>query len=569
MFQSFHQADVTTTREYGGTGLGLAITKNLASLMGGEVGLESTYGEGSVFWFEAPFAKDEKQRSLWDNRARAIGDRVLVVDNNESARTILANMLQDMGLTVDLAESGPQALELFRAASDSGSPHALVFLDWRMPEMDGCEVARRIRSLSPRAVPGLVMVTAYGQDELLASAKDCEIDTVLVKPVSPSVLYDVVVRLLNGERVGTTRTMSDAAPSMIPQAPDLSGKRILLAEDNETNQEIISELLQDTGAAVTIVSDGRQAVERIQEEPFDVVLMDGQMPILDGVAATKILRKDERFDSLPIIAMTANVMAGDRQRFLDAGMNEHLGKPIDIDVFYKTLAFFCRRNPGDARQLHIRADVADQPADETGVGVSVPGLNTSRGLACLGGRIDRYRAALKRFCEGWPRMEASFRAGLGDPDSTTLEREAHTLKGLAATLGALDLADLAGTLESHAGSGLSVEALEDEVVALLGAAEQLTAAITIELAESEPDPEGDAADGADGDNNNEAKADTAEVMARFIALLEDDDAEAAEWARSNRSALRGVMGDADAKAAMALTEKFEFEEALDLVQKYA
>ncbi|NMM42886.1 response regulator [Rhodospirillaceae bacterium KN72] len=569
LFQSFHQADVTTTREYGGTGLGLAITKNLASLMGGEVGLESAYGEGSVFWFEAPFAKDEKQRSIWDNRARAIGDRVLVVDNNESARTILANMLQDMGLTVDMAESGPQALELFRSASDSGSPHALVFLDWRMPEMDGCEVARRIRSLSPRAVPGLVMVTAYGQEELLHNAKDCEIDTVLVKPVSPSVLYDVVVRLLNGERVGHPRTLSDAAPSAIPQAPDLSGKRILLAEDNETNQEIIAELLQDTGAMVTIVSDGRQAVDRIQEEPFDVVLMDGQMPVLDGVAATKILRKDERFDSLPIIAMTANVMAGDRQRFLDAGMNEHLGKPIDVDVFFRTLAFFCHRQAGDARPVHIRADTTDHPVDESGVGVTVPGLNTGRGLACLGGRVDRYRAALKRFCEGWPRMEASFRAGLGDPDSTTLEREAHTLKGLAATLGAIELAELAGMLEARAGSSLSVEALEDDVVAVLGAAEQLTAAITIELAESEPEPDAAAATDTDGDSNHAPNADIAEVMARFIALLEDDDAEAAEWARSNRSALRGVMGDTDAKAAIALTEKFEFEEALSLVQKYA
>ena len=568
LFQSFHQADVTTTREYGGTGLGLAITKNLASLMGGEVGLESTYGDGSVFWFEAPFAKDEKQRTLWDNRTRAIGDRVLVVDNNESARTILANMLQDMGLTVDLAESGPQALEMFRSASDSGSPHALVFLDWRMPEMDGCEVARRIRSLSPRAVPGLVMVTAYGQEELLSDAKDCEIDTVLVKPVSPSVLYDVVVRLLNGERVGTTRMLSDTSASMIPQAPDLSGKKILLAEDNETNQEIIAELLQDTGASVTIVSDGRQAVERIQEEPFDVVLMDGQMPVLDGVAATKILRKDERFDNLPIIAMTANVMAGDRQRFLDAGMNEHLGKPIDIDVFYKTLAFFCRRNASDARPMHIRAEAVERTVDDSGVGISVPGLNTVRGLACLGGRVDRYRAALKRFCEGWPRMEASFRAGLGDPDSTTLEREAHTLKGLAATLGALDLADLAGTLESHAGSGLSVEALEDEVVALLGAADQLTAAITIELAESEPEQDVASTDDTGGGDAKDLGAGAEEVMARFVALLEDDDAEAAEWARSNRSVLRGVMGDTDAKTAMALTEKFEFEEALGLVQKY-
>ncbi|WP_425406043.1 response regulator [Hwanghaeella sp.] len=570
LFQSFQQADASTTRRYGGTGLGLSICKKLAELMGGEVGLESTAGKGSTFWFEAPFKKDDHLRTVREYRARSTGTRVLVVDDNDSARLILAGMLEEMGLSVDQAADGSSAIEAYVSALETGAPYAVIFLDWHMPGMDGYETANRIRTLSGNPdEPTLVMVTAYGDERFPEASKESNLLTMLMKPVSASVLYDVVVQLFDGPG-GAISPMSDGRSQIqSATAPNLKDVRILLAEDNTTNQEIVVELLKDTKASVTVVSNGREAVDRIERETFDIVLMDVHMPVIDGVAATKILRSNEKFQNLPIIAMTANVMAGDRQRFIAAGMTEHLGKPIDIAAFYTILARFAGREDSDGWTPPIQGnDRTPDTAPGQRTGFDIPGLDDRLGLSYFNGNLPRYRSLLQSFCEGWPEMEASFRSALSDTDPNRLERAAHTLKGLAATMGAGAVADQAGDLEVQARTVTSVPTLEQDVVALLGAVEPLVAAIAAELVSSMDQASKESVDRGTQDRDVSEEA-SEEILARLTTLLQDDDAEAVEWSNAHRTTLVSALGEQRAKDLFGYLNRFEFEEALALIDPEA
>jgi two-component system sensor histidine kinase/response regulator len=567
LFQSFQQADASTTRRYGGTGLGLSICKRLAELMGGEVGMESAPGKGSTFWFEAPFRKDDHLRTIREYRARSTGTRVLVVDDNESARNILSGMLEDMGLSVDQADGGALAIEAYQNSLESGAPYAVIFLDWHMPGMDGYEVANRIRSLSGSPdEPALVMVTAYGQDGFNDAAKENNLLTVLMKPVSASLLFNVVVQLFDGGENTIGSQIEPAGQGTLPAAPNLEGVSILLAEDNTTNQEIVVELLRDTKATISIVANGKEAIDRIEKEAFDIVLMDVHMPVIDGVAATKLLRKNERFNELPIIAMTANVMSGDRQRFIEAGMTEHLGKPIDISAFYSMLARFTGRDAGTAwTKPTAMGNEAQSKVQDQRLSFQIPGLDDRLGLSYFNGHLGRYRSMLQSFCEGWPEMESSFRTALGDDDPRHLERVAHTLKGLAATMGATAIADQAGALESRAHKADAARLLEADVVSLLGEVEPLVSSIAADLVAAMEQSTRPDESGTDGDTNA-ADVDPEEILSQLITFLEEDDAEAVQWSNDHRAVLHSMLGEQKANDLLSHLGRFEFEEALDLVK---
>jgi PAS domain S-box-containing protein len=563
LFQSFQQADETTTRRFGGTGLGLSITRRLAELMGGSVGVDSVEGKGSTFWFECRFEKDDHLRTVREYRAVSTGARALVVDDNDSARTILANMLRDIGLSVETADDGPQALEMYEQALKTDAGYKLVFLDWKMPEMDGHEVARRIRRISgSNSDPAMVMVTAYGQDGPAQEADDVGFLAILSKPVSASVLFDIVVRQLDGNGTGGKVYSSPDEFTPIPQAPDLDGLTILLAEDNETNREIVAELLADTGAEVTQAHDGKQAIEALEKASFDVVLMDVHMPVMDGVTATRTLRRDPRFKDIPIIAMTANVMAGDRQRFLEAGMNDHIGKPIDIAQFYALLARLAGREqtvkPAQA------GDPAATPHPASSFDLRIFGVNTRTGLANFGGMADRYVSTLRRFCAGWPEMEGQFRVALGDTDPLPLERQAHTLKGLAATIGATSLSHLASGLEDRAHAGEAVLSLEHDVVTLIREASLLVSAIKAELPEEEAEEADMAA--VETSDDVELSEEAVRALEHLAQVLADDDAEAVELSKKYKPALTAILGGEKTMAIIKHTDRFEFDEALALLQ---
>lgn len=328
LFQAFTQADSSTTRRFGGTGLGLSISRRIVEMMGGEIGVTSELGKGSTFFFTVALdLQDAPNRRPAPPLESLSARRVLVVDDSYSSREILRQELEYLGLRPGLAADGEEAVrELVRAAKEE-MPYDLVLMDWKMPGKNGIEVVRQLRDCRELPyVPTIIMVTAYGREEIMEEAQAESINYFLIKPVSPSLLQHAIQDVF-GQRSASETRENLAQEFMIP--PRFRGRRVLLAEDNEVNQLVAKELLESSGLEVDIAPDGRKALQMAEAEQYAMVFMDIHMPTMDGIEATRQLRQDERYARIPIIALTADSMVGDKERSLAAGMNDHLAKPID------------------------------------------------------------------------------------------------------------------------------------------------------------------------------------------------------------------------------------------------
>jgi len=465
LFQKFTQADQSTTRRYGGTGLGLAISKSLVELMGGRLWVESSApGLGTTICFTVRHAvarqAQAQQRQLLERiGSRLRGWRVLVVDDNPVSLEILSEMLLFFQLDVSTATQGTQALAMLRQASCS-RPYDLVLMDWRMPGMDGDEVAERIQS-DPAITrrPKIVMVTAYGSEDVMRRAMRAGMDGFLIKPVSPSSLLDTMLSVL-GSGMPETAAAGAAAPRVAERGMGLAGARILLVEDNDINREFAVELLRGEGIVVDEAVNGQDAVERVQRRRYDAVLMDIQMPVMDGLEAARRIRRlgnapgGERYAVLPIIAMTALAMASDAQASQDAGMNDHVTKPIDPDHLLATIS---RWVPG-------RLPTAPVPATVSAAGGlpedlrALAHLDAADGVRRIGGRPEPYRKQLRRFHAQYADAIAQLRRLCVRPDLTAAEAHCHALKGVAGNIGARELYTSVSGLDVLLKQGLAPEA---------------------------------------------------------------------------------------------------------------
>lgn len=467
LFNAFTQADTSTTRRFGGSGLGLSIARQLVELMGGRITVESRLGEGSIFTFTARFDLTQPsmaEPSLPPERLRQL--RVLVVDDNAASREILSETLRPWFARVELAASGNEGLSLLRAAADARQAFDLVLLDWRMPGMDGIETVRAMRADSSIArLPAVMMVTAYSREEAMAEAGITDIAAFLVKPLNAAVLLETLQALFAEEERAATTTAAGEETLMIP--PAYRGACLLLVEDNEINRELAYELLTDAGLVVETAENGRIACDMVAAHPdrYEAILMDVQMPVMDGLDATRAIRETHSAARLPIIAMTAHAYAQERQKCLDAGMNDHSAKPIEPALLLEKLTHWLKPRAAAPRPVETAPAVeAAPPPDmvpprmrEPALPEALPPFDLAPALARINGRRKLLLKLIVDFGRKFEEAMPTLRQSIADEEWDEARRLAHTLKGTAGALEARGVAEAARLVED----ALASRALDD------------------------------------------------------------------------------------------------------------
>ena len=455
LFQAFNQADSSITRRYGGTGLGLTISKQLVAMMQGGIEVESRAGVGTTFSFtavfELPDARHAADFHLPDDDLH--GMRVLVADDNRMICRAIELMLTPLSFRVTLVTSGAEALVALDKASHEGDPFRLALIDWHMPGMDGIETCQQIRANTTLAVaPVLIMATSETRDDHLGLLNKCKLDGYLVKPFSRSDLLDTIMAAF-----GKEPALSMSGPPANHLSPErkagIAGAKILVAEDNEINQQVIRELLENWQLAVTMVNNGQEAVAEAMRTDFDLVFMDIQMPVLDGISATREIRRLEKEKTpqakrLPIVAMTAHAMAGDSQKSLEAGMDDHATKPIDPEELARLLFKWIEAREREPSQRETASGTAQESRAAAGSLPELPGINTVTGLWRVAGNQALYRSLLIKFHRNQAASAKEISTALADNDYEAAKKLTHTLKGVAGNIGAAEIFDAAQELEN-------------------------------------------------------------------------------------------------------------------------
>ncbi len=555
LFKAFSQADGTITRKFGGTGLGLTISKRLVEMMDGEIWVESTPGTGSTFSLTVGFGIQEKKTEKpVQCPVELRGLKVLVVDDNPTARTILSENLKSFSFNVMEAGTGKEALDIL----DSGETFHLMLVDWQMPGMDGIELARRIRSNGAMAhMPSILMVTAYGREEIRNQAKKVGIEAFLIKPVSRSLLYDSILEVF-GRHDDGNRIAAKGPEDSLEGLKEIRGAQILLAEDNEINQQIATEILQNAGMTVTVAENGERAVKMLDKErepPFDLVFMDIQMPVMDGFAATAAVRAlDGRAGDIPVVAMTAHAIVGDREKCFAAGMNDYVSKPIDLNEVLRVLVKWI---PPGRRRGAERGTPPETKANAPDLPEALPGIDVAGGLLRIGGNRNLYVKLINSFGEKFRGATEEIEEALSAEDFETAARLAHTVSGVAGNLGAETL--LSSAREIEAGAHDRDEGLAEALTRFDAAlAEVLVSAASLT-------PEGEGSGKVAGDGGPVDMDRMGERLSELNELLEDGDGNSIELLKEIRADLSGPEWVEDLGRMEAFTNEFEFEEAQEIL----
>jgi PAS domain S-box-containing protein len=552
LFKSFSQANGSMTRKYGGTGLGLAISKPLVHMMGGDIRAESEPGKGSVFSFTVVFGiqSDPEQKIPFEE---VLGKKILVTDDNRTAREIFTNILISFGFNADFADSGTSALEkLNRAVPDR--PYALVLADWMMPEMDGIMLLKEIRTSPILSHTPVIMMTGFGQENAIEEAEACGADCILIKPVKYSVLLNTVINVLKNM---SAEAMEENWAILPKTAEPLRGARILLVEDNAINRQVAKELLESAEIIVDTATNGQKAVETVYSRAlyYDAVLMDVQMPKMDGYEATRRIREtgkntekktgsetdDDQFP-IPIIAMTAHVMEGDREKCLRAGMNDYITKPVDSEELFSVLSRWIGQKNGNQNMRPVSLPDIGHSKFNGVFQVPLPGIDIESALKRIGGNQKQLRKILTAFARNYSDTAKTIWDALKNGNTEAAGQMLHTLKGVAGNLSAKKLYSAAEKLETAVSQNdadailfLSdpFECALNEVLKSVWILDDL---LPGEIRNQEPCS-------ADADNETDIEK-AAPLIIRLSQLLQESDLEAEDCLESLTAHLKGFeFGD--------------------------
>ena len=550
LFKEFSQADTSTTRKYGGTGLGLAISKKIIEMMNGETWVDSKVGEGSTFHFTARLEKQEQNevRSLETENLNHV--KLLLVDDNPTSLLILKDMLDTFGFLIESCRSADEAIEKLMNQPEGGWD--LVLMDWNIPGKSGLDICREINaSEEAPPLPKVILLTAYGRDNAQNAGRDIpQIKQILSKPVMPSVLLDTILSALGKSAAKRSRKKVNREQlKSIKQK--LRGARILLVEDNAINQDVAIELLESSGIAVQLAENGHlEALELLKTEEFDGVLMDCQLPVMDGYTATEKIREQPRFRDLPVIAMTANVLPGDKEKSLNSGMNDHIGKPVNPVEMFSIIGKWI--TPSGSTGVEISALDTDDDYIEL---PDIENLDTENGLSIVQDNRRAYIKILFKFADMYSNFRERFNDAENDSDPEASVRLAHSLKGSAGNIGASVLFNEAVKLESACrenAAPIDIEKQLESVIANIipladGIERFRDSIITSETA---------------GDNNGDRET-IQKLSERILNLLEENDTEAVDLINELAEAIGSRQWEPDFKQFVKAAENYDFIDALD------
>ena len=568
LFEPFSQADTSSTRKYEGTGLGLSICKQLVTMMGGDIGVQSEPGRGSLFSFTVklrqPASDSIPQPAV---PADIQGATVLVVDDLADSRLLMRKMLESLTFNVETVSSGIDALSRLKANHLRSNPVELIMMDWKMPHMDGIEAARKIRREMNLTMP-IIMMTAFGREEQRIQAEAVGIDGFLIKPIYPSTLFDAIMDGFGRGGAKDARSKRGFTTRASIYRKPLKGLHLLVAEDNPTNQQVAQAILEKAGIVVTIVGDGEAAVEAVGHHDFDAVLMDIQMPRMNGLEATRRIRELPRGESLPIVAMTAHAMKGDEEKCLEVGMNGYVSKPVNQDRLFHTLWRLLRTTnpalgqpaPGDEATSEIQTEMS---APDDGLPDGLPGLTIKDTLSSLsidGATLVRIMAG---FSEDNRQTGARLRQALADGDSDALRQLAHSIKGSSANIGAHALSQAARSLEDAC---REAEAADDDQAAwyplienLIGALDQVLQSIDTLTAHFYADVSGEPVAAESLENLSAALADALDTA--------DPQAIEAIWPMFKQAARQSAGIEPRLLSALeARIERYDYDQALEAIR---
>lgn len=526
LFGSFSQAEDSTTRKHGGTGLGLSICKKLVELMGGTISVSSEFGSGTSFEFTVKLQKTDNDELMLELPAELTNVRVLVVDDHKVSLSIMEKILTSLSFKVDAADSGAKASQMLEEAYISGTGYKMVFLDWKMPDMDGIELTRKIRENTDRYHnPKIIMVSAYPRDEIRKLSGDVNLDSYITKPVCASNIFDTIISVFGKDHIVRHHITSGRVSDIDLLA--IKGTKILLAEDNHINQQIAEEMLTQFGFVITVADNGAEALEKVRNEDFDLVLMDIQMPVMDGYTAAGEIRK-LGFQRLPVIAMTANAMSGDREKSLESGMNDHINKPVDPDEMLATLVKWIPKKNTGLNLANTEEVKKRQIHNDTAVG---KGLDAASGLKRVHGNTKLYYKLLNQMKEQNLTTADDIKRFIDSDNLEDAKQLAHALKGVSGNLGATALHAAAAELDKDIKSGDTAKAYK-ALNAVRLALDEVFATIDAINADQEAEPLLQTAS-----DPEEIKKKLAEIE----KLVDDDISEAMALA----SELKGSIADKD------------------------